>query len=466
MSPPDTSTLLQWVLIEEEERARRQRAEIGPRFDWYGEPCGCSEANLLEDGSCRVHPRARDKQRPPEGDWLCWLMLMGRGSGKTRSGAEWLRWNAEKHPGFRFALVGQQAADVRDIMIEGESGIMAISPPWFRPKYVVSKRRLEWPNGTIALCYSAEEPDQFRGPQFHGAWADELAKWPDPELCWDNLQFGLRLGVEHGWTPQTCVTTTPLPIPLIKRLIKDPDTKIVRGSTFENIAHLAKSFIAKVRKDYEGTRLGRQELHAEVLDDNPHALWSTEVLDGNRVKPEDAPEMYRIVVVIDPSVNDPSKVADESKAAECGITVSGIAEDGRGYLLEDCSVRDKPTEWAKVAIAAFHRHSADRIVAEGNNGGAMIASLINILDDRVPVTIVHASKGKATRSEPISALYEQGRICHVGYFPELEEQLVTWMPGMKSPDRLDSLVWGMTELMMNGAPLEASEAPWGEWRGT
>ena len=392
---------------------------------------------------------ARSGQLPPEGDWTYWLLLAGRGFGKTRTGAEWVRSLVENGKAGRIALVAPTAADARDVMVEGESGILAISPPWNRPEYQPSKRRLIWPNGAMATTYSAEEPDRLRGPQHDAAWADELAAWSRPET-WDMLMFGLRLG-----DPRCVVTTTPRPLKIIKDLLKRDDCVTTRGSTFDNRANLAPSFFASIVSRYEGTRLGRQELYAEVLDDNPDALWRRSNIDRLRIAHKDLPDLARIVVAVDPQISDPKEAAGE-QTSETGIVVCAKGTNGEGYVLADVSRRASPRDWAQAAVDAYHLHRADRIVAEQNQGGAMVEYTLRTVDTIVPITLVHASRGKVVRAEPIAALYEQGRIHHAGAFNALEDQLCEWVPGGPSPDRLDALVWGFTELMLKTRELRFS----------
>jgi phage terminase large subunit-like protein len=382
---------------------------------------------------------ARPQQLAPPGTWTTWLILAGRGFGKTRSGAEYIRQQVAEHGYGRVALVAETAADARDVMVEGESGILAISPPWFRPKYEPSKRRLTWPNGAIATTYSADDPDQLRGPQHDLAWCDEIAKWRYID-AWDQLQFGLRLGND----PRCVATTTPRPIPLIRDLIKDPTTVTTSGSTFDNRANLPDAFFQRVVAKYEGSRLGQQELHAVILDDIEGALWKRQQLEDVRVR--QYPELTRIVVGVDPAPTS----SDES--AETGIVVAGLGVDGQGYVLADVSLRDTPSNWAKAAVNAYHTYKADRIVAEANNGGDLIEHTIRTIDRKVAYKKVHASRGKQTRAEPISALYEQGKVHHVGYHALLEDQMTTWLPGLPSPDRMDALVWALTELMISAPP--------------
>lgn len=384
------------------------------------------------------HILARDNQLPPEGDWSKWLMLMGRGAGKTRSGAEWVTGLADEYPGCRIAVVARTAADARDVIVEGESGILAVAPPGFVPEYMPSKRRVVWPNGSIATLYSGEEPDQLRGPQHHFALCDELASWKYPE-AFDMLMFGLRLG-EH---PRVAITTTPKPVKLIKELIADPTCAVVRGSTYENRANLAPSFFSQIVRKYEGTRLGRQELLAEILDDNPGALWTRDLIEKNRKTIN--PPFTRVVVGVDP------EATSGETAAETGIVVAGLATNGHAYVLDDNTIRGTPLEWGTAAVTAYHKHKADRVIPEINNGGEMIEYVIRTIDPTVAIRTVHASRSKQARAEPVAALYEQGRVHHLGVFAELEDQMCEWVPadGQPSPDRLDALVWALTDLVLD-----------------
>lgn len=379
---------------------------------------------------------ARPTQLPPAGDWNFWLILAGRGFGKTRTGAEWVSNLARTQPGVRIACIAPTASDARDTMVEGESGILAVSPPTDIPLYEPSKRRVTWNNGSIVTLFSAEEPNRLRGPQHHYLWADELAAWKYPET-WDMALFGLRLG-DH---PQACITTTPRPIKLIRELKKEPSCITVTGSTYENRDNLAPSFFETIIKKYEGTRLGRQELNAEILDDIEGALWRRDMIENARVRHDQIPAMVRVVVAIDPAVTS------GEDSAETGIVVCGVGADGFGYVLQDLSLTASPLEWATAAIGAYNRHTADRVIGEVNNGGDLIETVLRTVAPSVSFKAVHASRGKQIRAEPIAALYEQGRVRHVGSFPELEDQLCEWVPGATSPDRMDALVWAFTELM-------------------
>lgn len=388
---------------------------------------------------------ARPNQLPPEGNWNTWLVMAGRGFGKTRMGAEWVRELAHKHPGCRIALVAETAADARDVMIKGDSGLLNCDPTLDEDCWSPTNRCLTWPNGSKAFTYNGTTPDQLRGPQHHFAWVDELAKFEYLQDAWDQLQFGLRLG-EH---PQCLVTTTPRPLPLIKKLVADPDTVVTNGSTLDNAANLAKNTVKQLYERYGGTRLGRQELEGEILGDIPGALWKREDIDANRLK-EAPDDLERILVAVDPATSN------EEGSDETGIVVVALARDSdgyaRGYVLEDGSLKGSPEEWARKAVSLYRKYAADRIIAEKNQGGDMVASVIKAVDRTVPLSLVHASRGKVVRAEPISALYEQGRIHHVGRHDKLEDQMCIFSidsfrtSAMGSPDRVDALVWGLTEL--------------------
>lgn len=373
---------------------------------------------------------ARPEQLAPAWPWDYWLLLGGRGAGKTRPSAEQVHQWAEQ-PVY-IALVGETAAEVRDVMIEGVSGLLLTAKPWNPCTYYPSKRRVVWKSGAWATTYSGDAPDQLRGPNAHYAWVDELAKFKYPQETWDNLELILRAGTH----PQGIVSTTPRPIPIVKTLLADTEhVALSRYSTYTNWANLATSFIERVVRRYEGTRLGRQELHAEVLGDTPGALWNRTLIEQNRVTKH--PPLRRIVVAIDPG-------------HDAGIVAMGIDAQGVGYVLEDLSVSGSPTDWAKQAVAGYHRLKADRLVAEHNHGGEMVFTTIQTVDETVIPKMVWASKGKYARAEPVSALSEQGRIKHVGMCAGLEDELVDWVPdeGMPSPNRLDAFVWAATELML------------------
>lgn len=383
---------------------------------------------------------ARAKQMTPEGDWSTWLIMAGRGFGKTRTGAEWVREQVERKGKRRLALVGATAADARDVMVEGESGILACSPPWFRPDYKPSKRRLTWPNGAIATVYSSEKPDRLRGPSHDGAWADELAAWRNPD-AWDQLMFGLRLGKE---ATQVCVTTTPKPVPHIKELIKKTGVIITKGTTYENLINLSPRFREEILARYEGTRLGRQEINAELLDDAPGSLWKRWQIEKFRVKNRIPCDLRRVMIGVDP------EASNTEESAETGIVAAGEGTDGDGYLLDDLTIRGTPLQWGRQVVKAYHKHKANLVVAEKNNGGDMVEYVIKSIDASIPVKLVWASRGKYTRAEPVASLAEQGKIHHFGYYPELEDQLCQWTPGEDSPDRLDAMVWVLTELFVKG----------------
>lgn len=388
----------------------------------------------------------RPKQQTPPDPWFCWLLLSGRGFGKTRTGAEWVRAQAERaaetgQP-IRIALVAETAADARDVLIQGDSGLLSISRPAFMPKYEASKRRLTWPDGTTATLFSGEEPDQLRGPQFHKAWLDELAKYQYAQETWDNLELGLRLGDN----PQVVVTTTPRPIPIIRRLLADPHVVTTRGTTYENLANLAPTFISRVVSRYEGTRTGRQELHAEVLLDTPGALWTSHMIETTRIERSRAPSFVRTVVGVDPSVTSFDAIDEHTN--ECGIVVVAEGVDGHVYVLADRSGQLSPDQWARRVLMSYYNASADRIVAEANNGGDMVRLTLHTVDRNAAVRMVHAQRAKKARAEPVAALYEQGRVHHVGLFPALEDQMTTWTPEDDSPDRLDALVWAITDLKL------------------
>lgn len=391
---------------------------------------------------------AHEHQKEPDGDWTTWLLLGGRGAGKTRAGAEWIRGvandnrNAAAIAPPAIALVAETYADAREVMIDGPSGIRAVSAPGSVPTYEVSRRRLVWPDGAIAYAFSAEDPDGIRGHQFTAAWSDEFAKWRYAEETWSNLQLALRLGDK----PRQIVTTTPRPMALLKRLMKAPTTELRRATTYDNRAHLSEAFFTEIANAYEGTALGRQELLGEIVDDVAGALWTWNLIEASRISL--APDLDRIVVAVDPPATG------GENADECGIVVAGVAYCGgalTAFVLADRSAAGlSPRQWAERTAAAFHEFSADRIVVEVNQGGDMAKAVIAQVDASVPIRGVHATRGKRLRAEPVAALYEQGRVRHVGAFPKLEDQMATYTgEGGKSPDRLDALVWAITDLMLS-----------------
>ncbi len=395
---------------------------------------------LVEEIAYHWQAWARPDQLPPAGDWTYWLIKAGRGYGKTRSGAETVRqWIKDGHNYVN--LIGATADDARDIMVQGESGILAICPRSERPEYKVSQRKLIWPNGAESLIFTADEPERLRGKQSAKGWLDELAAWRYPD-SWDQFKFGLRLGDR----PQAVITTTPRPTKLVREIMADPATVITNGSTYDNRANLAPSFFSAVLQKYEGTRLGRQEISGDVLDDNPGALFKRADIDAGRRST--APELTRIVGAIDPAVTS------HEGSDDTGIVFAGVAMVGgitHGYILGDLTCHDTPDGWARIAVDAYHAARADRLVGEANNGGDLIESLLRAVDPAVSYSKVHATRGKALRAEPVAALYEQGRIHHVGEFPQLEDEMCTWDQldkSAKSPNRLDALVWAITELML------------------
>jgi len=394
-------------------------------------------------------------QLPPEGAWKSWVIMGGRGAGKTRAGAEWVRAQVEgARPcdGGRarcVALVGETVDQVRDVMVFGESGILACSPPDRRPKWEAGRERLVWENGAEARVYSASNPEKLRGPQFDAAWVDELAKWPNAQNTWDMLQFALRLG-DH---PQQVVTTTPRNVEVLKAVLKNPSTVSTHAPTQANRANLAASFLEEVERRYAGTATGRQELEGVLLEEAEGAMWSLAQLEGGRV--ERAPALSRIVVAVDPPVTG------HAGSDECGIMVVGAVTEGppqtwRAYVLEDASVKSaSPDAWARAVIAAANRHQADRVVAEVNQGGDMVESIIRQIDPLVAYRAVRATRGKTVRAEPVAALYEQGRVLHLPNLGKLEDQMClmtgTGFQGKGSPDRVDALVWALTDLILDAS---------------
>nr|WP_066560568.1 terminase family protein [Croceicoccus bisphenolivorans] len=391
---------------------------------------------------------ARSRQLPPESDWRLWLVCAGRGFGKTRAGSEWIRSVARSHPGARIALVGATLPEARAVMVEGESGILACCPVKFRPAFEPSRRKLTFPNGATANLYSAAEPETLRGPQHTHAWCDELAKWENAgnraERTWDNLALGLRLGDR----PRVLVTTTPRSVPLMKKLIAGDasgDTVIVRGKSEDNASNLPSRFLKDMRRQYGQSALGRQELDGELLIDVEGALWTRGLLE--RCRGADGGVLVRVVVGVDPPAS--------ARGDACGIVVAGLGADGFAHVLEDCSVRrPTPERWARAVAYAAERWNADRVIAEANQGGAMVESVLRAASVNLPVRLVHASKGKVARAEPVAALYEAGRVFHVGAFPALEDEMTGLGTGGdyqgpgRSPDRADALVWALSELML------------------
>lgn len=391
---------------------------------------------LLEDWALWGRP----EQLPPPGDvWNVWLILAGRGWGKTKTGAEWIVSQAED-PGAQLALVGATSADLRDTMIEGPAGILKSAKSHNPAIYEPSKRRVVFASGAVAQAFSAEEPDRIRGGNFSGAWVDELAAFADPEEAFDMLTLALRLG-----RARCVITTTPRPSAFLKKLAQEKTTHVTRGSTFSNIANLSKSFVDTVIARYQGTSRGEQELHAALLDEAEGALWKRSQIDFLRVRA--APQLVRVVVAVDPATTS------NATSDETGIVVAGLGVDGHGYVLEDCSLRGSPDAWGRAAVAAYKRWKCDRMIAESNQGGAMVEHVIQTVDATIPVKLIHASRGKYARAEPIAALTEQNRIHHAGKFSLLEDQLCTWTQDEGSPDRLDAMVYALTELnIAAGAP--------------
>lgn len=407
----------------------------------------------------------------PEGDWDVWLTCAGRGWGKTRTGAEWVQERVTRGAK-RLALCGRTAKDVRDTMVEGESGLLNTAPRWNRPTYEPSKSRLTWPSGAVATTYSADQPGSLRGPNVDTVWADELAAWRYPD-AWVQLTMVLR-SLASGLRPRAIVTTTPRPTPVVKSILRDPSTYVTRGSTYDNAANLHPAWFARVKRLYEGSRLGLQELHARVLDDAPGALWTRGVIERNRlnwrlgIAPR-LPRLLKIVVAVDPATTS------GEASNETGIIVVGLGENGHGYVLDDLSGRYPPERWARIVVDAYDDWEADEVVAEVNQGGDLVTANIRTVRRTIPVKTVHASRGKRTRAEPVATLYEQNRIHHVGVFDGgndtdedrtgLETQMCTWQPAVvdeeapvkhpqltDSPDRIDALVWGVTFLMIDRDP--------------
>lgn len=416
------------------------RADRRARLDEFDEP-------EREELATHWQLWARAEQLAPAGDWALWLVMAGRGFGKTRAGAEWVRAVAESDPAARIALVGASLVETRAVMVEGESGVLAVSPLRRGPVFEPSLRRLTWPNGAQGFLYSAGEPEALRGPQHSHAWCDEIGKWDNAAdralRAWDNLRFGLRLGDR----PRVLATTTPRAVALVQRLLDEPDEDrvLTRGRTEDNADNLSPRFVRDVRRAYGGTLLGRQELDGELIADVEGALWRRTLLEDCRAAA--APDLVRVVVGVDP----PASAGGDA----CGIVVAGLAADGTGHILADASVkRASPERWAKAVARAAGVWGADRVVAEANQGGAMVGSVLRAAEQALPLRLVHASRGKAARAEPVAALYEAGRVRHCGTFPALEDELCGLVAGGayqgpgRSPDRADALVWALTELML------------------
>lgn len=431
-------------------------ASLAPdRREAFLESLNADELEALEHD---WHFWARDDQVAPPGLWRIWLVNAGRGFGKTRLGAEWCHEYAMQGQ-CRIAIVAATKDDAEKVCVAGDSGIIATQKPWARVEFKPSKNggTVYWPNGSIAELYSGENPESLRGPQFHAAWCDELAKWRRRDATWDMLRFGLRLGQD----PRTVITTTPTPNKLLKELIADkrtardglPLVRVTRGSTFANAANLADDFLAELKAKYEGTRLGRQELEAEILTDKPGALWTYTRLEECRA-PQRPDMLKRVVVAVDPPVTS------GEDADECGIVCAAVGADGHGYVLDDWSERGlSPKQWAEKAVRLYVEQEADCIVAEANQGGEMITQIFRDIDPRIPVRLTWTgSRGKVTRAEPVSNLYEQGRVHHVGFFKALEDQMCEFTPDFDrkvagySPDRVDALVWAISYLMLGTRP--------------
>ncbi len=396
---------------------------------------------------------ARDDQTPPlpvngEDPWRVWLILGGRGAGKTRTGAEWVRARVagtaqnDFKRARRIALIGETLIDARRVMVDGVSGLLAVHRRDERPEYQAGKNQLVWPNGAVAQLFSAEDANSLRGPQFDAAWCDELAKWRDPESVWDMLQFALRIGE----APQVVVTTTPRPLPILQTIMDDGATVTTRADTAKNAANLSSGFISEVRRRYQGTALWRQEFLGEIVEDHSGTLWRRDWIEEQRT--DKAPDLMTIVVAVDPPVTA-TKASDS-----CGIIVAGLGEDRRAYVLADRTLQGRaPQIWARAVMAAFKAHQADRVVAEVNQGGDLIETVLKSVESSAPIRKVRATRGKWLRAEPIASLYAEGRVAHVGRFDALEDQMCAFRAdgrvSGRSPDRVDALVWALTDLMLN-----------------
>jgi len=454
MSAPELSTPMRLTWPQPDLRsgagwlASRPQAEIDAFLAGLGENAILALPYLFEFW-------AMEHQLPPAGDWKTWVILGGRGAGKTRAGAEWVRAEVEgakpldRGRARRVALVGETLEQVREVMVFGESGILACSPPDRRPKWEATRKRLLWPNGAVAQAFSAFDPDRLRGPQFDAAWVDELAKWNKARETWDMLQFGLRLGA----SPQQVVTTTPQNVAVLREILAAKSTVMTRAATRANRAYLAKSFLSEVQAKYGGTRLGRQELEGELLAESEGALWTGAMMEAARI---DTPEPFdRVVVAVDPPVSG------NARSDECGIIVVGAVTSGpvtswRACVLADETVQGaSPQGWAEAAVRAYHAHGADRLVAEVNQGGDLVETVVRQVDPLVSYRGVRASRGKVARAEPVAALYEQGRVRHLRGLGALEDQMALMsakgFQGRGSPDRVDALVWALTDLLIDSA---------------
>lgn len=389
------------------------------------------------------HSHARPNQLPPEGNWRTWLILAGRGFGKTRTGAETIRHWVQSGRYRRIALIAGSISEGRRVMVEGESGLMAVHPTAEKPVFEASKRQLTWKNGAIATLFGAESFEQLRGPQFDCAWIDEMAKFRQPQEVWSQLMLSLRLGQD----PRCLVTTTPRPIPFLQQLLENPDTAVTRGTTFDNQQNLAPAFIDQIIKQFQGTSMGAQELYAEILSQRQGALWSRQMIRYQE-PPMDAAGNWlleRIVIAVDPATTH------HEGSDETGIMIVGIDAQKQAYVMEDLSARLSPGDWGRRVVEAYWRYKADRVVAEVNKGGDLVERILRAIDGSISYKAVRATRGKATRAEPIAALYEQQRVFHVRPLRDLETQICAYIPGVtgKSPDRLDAMVWAVTDLLLN-----------------
>ncbi len=393
---------------------------------------------------------ARPEQLMPPGDWRTWILLGGRGSGKTRPGAEAIRQIMTDYPGIRVALIGPTSSDCRDVMIEGESGLLNCFPPEERPYYRPSRRLIQCRNGSVGFTYSAEEPERLRGPQHGAAWLDEIGTYPDLKTLWDLMVPGIRLGT----FTRRIATTTPRPLPFLHELLKDPTSRVSRMRTKDNAANLPKETIEELYRIYGGTRIGRQELDGELLEEAEGALWTHARIDSLRIRPDQMPALFRIVIPIDPSTTS------GPDADACGMVPFGVGVNGHGYVLDDVTAVLSPDDWISRAVAQYDKWDADRIIGEANNGGDLIETLLRTKRKNISYEKVHASKGKITRAEPVAALYEQGKIHHVGAnLKALEDEMCNYVPGLsKSPNRMDSLVWGASYLMLKKAKVGSSHS--------